>query len=297
MKKQLFRGTGTALVTPFGADALVDFSALGKLIDAQISAGIEAVIPCGSTGESATMTKEEKLAVIKFTVERVAGRIPVIAGTGSNDTLSTIELTRKAKELGADGVLLVCPYYNKPTQRGLYEHHRAVALAADIPQIMYNIPGRSGTNMLPETQLRIAEEFENVIAVKEASANIEQMMEIIRNAPAGFALLSGDDSLALPVIACGGSGVIAVISNYAPVMFGDCVRAALRGDFEKARELQYKLFPLMKINFIESNPIPVKAILAIQGKIEEMYRLPMTPLSDENRTKLEAVVESVGEIK
>jgi 4-hydroxy-tetrahydrodipicolinate synthase len=294
MRTPIFTGTGTALVTPFKKDLSVDFDALGRLIDMQIEQGIEAVIPCGSTGEGATLSTDEKCDVIRFTIERVAGRIPVVAGTGSNDTQATIRLTARAREMGADGVLLVCPYYNKPTQQGLFEHHRAIAEAVDIPQILYNVPSRSGTNMTVETQLRIAEECPNVVAIKEASANLEQIAEIIRSAPEGFLILSGDDSLALPVIACGGKGSIAVISNYAPKQYGDLVRAALSGDFATAREHLFALLPLMKLNFIESNPIPAKAILAAQGLIEEIYRLPLTPLQPENRTKVEQGMRAAG---
>lgn len=274
-----FTGTATALVTPFLPDESIDFDSLGKLIDFQIEQGIEGIVPCGSTGEAATMSYQEKVSVIRFTIERAAGRVKVIAGTGSNDTRATITLTRTAKELGADAVLLVAPYYNKPTQNGFFEHFRAIAEAVDIPQIIYNVPGRTGSNIIAETQLRIAECSTNIIATKEASANLEQMMEIIANAPSHFSVLSGDDSLALPVIACGGRGVIAVISNYAPKRFGDLVRAALKGDYAEARSLQYGLLPMMKLNFIESNPIPVKFILSQLGMMEEIYRLPLTPAS------------------
>lgn len=294
MKTRVFTGTGTALVTPFYADRSIDFESLGRLIDKQIECGIEALVPCGSTGEGATLSTEEKSSVIRFTVERAAGRVPVIAGTGTNNTQAAIELTRRAKELGADAVLLVCPYYNKPSQQGLFEHHRAIAEAVDIPQILYNIPGRSGVNMLPETQLRIAEECANVVATKEASANLEQIAEIARAAPEGFVVLSGDDSLALPIIACGGQGAIAVISNYMPTEYGNLVRAALAGDIAKARQLHFDVLPLMKLNFIESNPGPVKAALAMQGAIEEVYRLPMTPLQPANRSKLEQGLREAG---
>ncbi len=294
MRKPVFTGTGTAIVTPFAADGSVDTAALLRLIDMQVEGGVEAIIPCGSTGEGATLSTEEKCEVIRLTVERVAGRVPVIAGTGSNSTHATIQLTKRAKELGADGVLLVCPYYNKPTQQGLFEHHRAIAEAVDIPQILYNVPGRTATNMLPETQLRIAEQCGNVVATKEASANLEQISEIINSAPEGFAVLSGDDSLALPVIACGGQGTIAVISNYMPREFGDLVRAALAGDFATARSLQARLLPLMQLNFIESNPGPVKAVLAMKGLIEETYRLPLVPLQSAHRAKVEQGLREAG---
>lgn len=289
-----FTGTATAIVTPFLPDESIDFDSLGKLIDFQIEQGIEGIVPCGSTGEAATMSYQEKVAVIGFAVERAAGRVKVIAGTGSNDTRATITLTRTAKELGADGVLLVAPYYNKPTQNGFFEHFRAIAEAVDIPQIIYNVPSRTGSNILAETQLRIAESNTNIIATKEASANLEQMMEIISNAPSHFSVLSGDDSLALPVIACGGKGVIAVISNYVPKRFGELVRAALSGDFEEARRLQFGLLPMMKLNFIESNPIPVKFILSQMAMIGEQYRLPLTPASASSKTALMSGMKQCG---
>lgn len=289
-----FSGTATALVTPFHDNGDIDFAALGALIDRQIAGGVEAVVPCGSTGESATMNHDEKLRVISFTVEHVAGRAKVIAGTGSNDTRATIGLTREARAAGVDAVLLVGPYYNKPTQEGHVRHYAAIADAVDIPMIIYNVPGRTGSNMTAETQLRIAECSSNIIATKEASANLEQMQEIIRSAPAHFALLAGDDSLALPAIACGARGVIAVISNYAPGMFGECVRKALSGDYAAARSIQYALLPLMKLNFIESNPIPVKFILASLGLIKETYRLPLVPLSASSKEKILAALQETS---
>jgi dihydrodipicolinate synthase (EC 4.2.1.52) len=219
---------------------------------------------------------------------------PVIAGTGTNDTRTTIALTRKAKEVGANAALLVCPYYNKPTQQGLYEHFRAVAEAVDLPLVLYNVPGRTAVNMAAETQLRLAEEFPTIIGTKEASGNLEQVMEILRHAPAHFRLLAGDDALALPIIACGGSGVVSVLSNYAPRQFGECIRAALRGDWERARRLHYELFELMRLNFIEPNPIPVKAALALLGMIQERYRLPLTPMQPAHRQRLEAELRRVG---
>jgi 4-hydroxy-tetrahydrodipicolinate synthase len=281
-----FIGTATALVTPFLSDESIDFDSLGRLIDIQIEQGIEAIVSCGSTGEAATLSFQEKVALIRFTIEKAAGRVKIIAGTGSNDTRATITLTRTAKDLGADAVLLVAPYYNKPTQNGFFEHFRAIAEAVDIPQIIYNVPPRTGSNILAETQLRIAESNKNIIATKEASANLEQIIEIIAHSPAHFSVLAGDDSLALPVIACGGKGAIAVISNYAPKRFGDLVRAALRGDYDEARQLLFGLLPMMQLNFIESNPIPVKYILSQLGLIGEHYRLPLTPASSASKTAL-----------
>ncbi|MBL7999715.1 MAG: 4-hydroxy-tetrahydrodipicolinate synthase, partial [Candidatus Kapabacteria bacterium] len=217
-----------------------------------------------------------------------------IAGTGSNDTRASITLTKEAEDLGADAVLLVAPYYNKPTQHGHIEHYRAIADSTDIPMIIYNVPGRTGSNMSAETQLAIASLSRNIIATKEASANLEQMQEIIRNAPEHFTLLSGDDSLALPAISCGATGVIAVISNYAPKRFGGLIRSALAGDFAAARKEQYSLLAMMKVNFIESNPIPVKFILHESGLIGETYRLPLTPMQESNKAIVRTAMQAAG---
>jgi 4-hydroxy-tetrahydrodipicolinate synthase len=287
-------GTITALVTPMHKDGSIDYVSLKRLIDFQIEGNISAIVPCGSTGESATMTFAEKCEVIRITVEHAAGRVPVIAGTGSNDTAAAIALTKEAKSIGADAVLLVSPFYNKPTQRGLIAHFSAIAESCDIPQILYNVPGRTASNVTAETQLQLAETFTHIIATKEASADLEQMMEIIRHRPAHFTLLAGDDSLALPIIASGGHGVISVLSNYAPAQFGACINAALSGDFEKARALHYPLFDLMRLNFIETNPIPVKGILSMMGICEENYRLPMQPLLKENKEKLREALINAG---
>ena len=287
-------GTITALVTPMHEDGSIDFESLKKLIDFQIDGNISAIVPCGSTGESATMTFDEKCNVIRATVEHAAGRVPVIAGTGSNDTAAAITLTKKAKELGADAVLLVSPFYNKPTQRGLIAHFSAIADACDIPQVLYNVPGRTASNVLPETQLQLAEKYKHIIATKEASGNIEQMMEIIRNRPEHFTVLAGDDTLALPVIASGGHGVISVLSNYAPKQLGSLVESALQGDFAKARAIHYELFELMNLNFIETNPIPVKGILSMMNICQENYRLPMQPLLQENKEILRKALQKAG---
>ncbi|MEN3026563.1 MAG: 4-hydroxy-tetrahydrodipicolinate synthase [Chlorobiota bacterium] len=288
------RGTLTALVTPFQRDGSVDWTALRRLVEFQLQAGVEGLVPVGSTGESATLSFEEKVEIIARVVEWVDGRVPVVAGTGTNDTRTTIELTRQAHRVGADAALIVCPYYNKPTQQGLYEHFRAVAEAVPIPIVLYNVPGRTAVNMTAETQLRLAEEFPTVVATKEASGNLEQVMEILRNALPHFAVLAGDDTLALPLIACGGVGVVSVIANYAPQQFGECVRSALAGGWERARTLHYALFPLMRLNFIESNPIPVKTALAMMGLIEEVYRLPLTPLQPHHRELLERALREAG---
>jgi len=287
-------GTITALVTPMHKDGSIDSESLKKLIDYQIAGQISAIVPCGSTGESATMTFAEKCEVIRITVEHAAGRVPVIAGTGSNDTAAAIALTKEAQSIGADAVLLVSPFYNKPTQRGLIAHYSAIAESCDIPQILYNVPGRTASNVTAETQLQLAEQYSHIIATKEASADLEQMMEIIRNRPAHFTVLAGDDTLALPIIAAGGHGVISVLSNYAPAQFSACINAALAGDFTLARNLHYPLFDLMKLNFIETNPIPVKGILSMMGICEENYRLPMQPLLPEHKEILHKALIKAG---
>ncbi len=288
------RGTLTALVTPFRHDGAIDWESLQRLVEFQIAAGVEGLVVIGSTGEGATLETSEKIELIARVIEWVGGRVPVIAGTGTNNTRTTVALTREAQRLGADAALVVCPYYNKPTQHGLYEHFRAVAEAVQVPIVLYNVPGRTAVNMTAETQLRLAEEFPTIVATKEASGNMEQVMEILRSAPPQFAVLAGDDALALPIIACGGVGVVSVISNYAPKLFGECIRAALAGQWERARELHYRLFPLMRLNFIESNPIPVKAVLAMMGLIQEAYRLPLTPLQPQHRALLERAVREAG---
>lgn len=307
MRNCPFYGTGTALVTPFTKSGEIDFPALGTLIDFQLDGGVEFLVSCGSTGESATMTEEEDRSVISFTIERVrhSGKtttegkaVKVVAGTGSNNTREAVRYTKFAQELGADGALVVTPYYNKPTAAGIIAHYGAICEASpSFPIILYNVPGRTGSNVPAETQLALAEAFPNIVATKEASGNLDQMMEIIANAPEGFAVLSGDDSLTLPLIAAGGKGVISVFSNYAPRGFSDLVRFALGGDFAKARELQYKYLDLMKLNFIESNPMPVKAALTMMGIIEENLHLPLVPMKSENKEKLRTALVNAGLIK
>lgn len=290
-----FTGTYTALVTPFSTDGSVDITSLALLLDLQITAGVEGIVICGSTGEAATMTFEEKISAVRFAVERAEKRVKIIAGTGTNDTHTTVQMTRAAHAAGADGVLVVTPFYNKPSEAGLAAHFRAVSEAADnMPIILYNVPGRTAQNVSAALQLLIAEECPNVVATKEASGNVEQIMEIIRNAPEHFTVLAGDDSFALPLIAAGAVGVVSVLSNYVPKEFGDCVRAALNGDFAEARRLHYLLFPLMKINFIESNPIPVKAALSLMGYCQENYRLPLTPMHPNTLAILRKTLEECG---
>ncbi|MDW8074371.1 MAG: 4-hydroxy-tetrahydrodipicolinate synthase [Bacteroidota bacterium] len=290
----LFRGTATALVTPFQKDGNIDVPALARLVEFQISEGIEALVPCGSTGESATLTMAERLEVIERTVEFAQRRVPVIAGTGTNDTRTTIELTNRAVEIGADAVLVVTPYYNKPSPKGLIEHYRALIRETDARIILYNVPGRTGVNMTAETQLEVAVLSERIIGTKEASGNLEQIQAIIRDAPPHFAVYSGDDSLTLPIIACGGQGVISVISNYLPRRFGEGVRLALRGDYSAARNVLLDLLPLMQANFLEPNPLPVKYILAQMGFIEEVYRLPLVPMSGVSKEKISRLLTQFG---
>jgi 4-hydroxy-tetrahydrodipicolinate synthase len=281
-----WKGTFTAVVTPFRPDGSLDEPSLRKLVDRQFEGGVEGLVPCGTTGEAATMSTEEKLRVIEIVQEQSGGRGRVLAGAGGNSTKDVIALSREIDHIGVDGVLVVVPYYNKPTQEGQYQHFAAVADAIQTPVVMYNVPGRTSANMTGSTALRLAEHG-NIVATKEASGSLAQVMEIIRGAPAGFSILSGEDDLTLPIIALGGHGVVSVVSNEAPAMMGDMVRMALDGRFPEARALHYQLLGLMNVNFIESNPIPVKAALAIMGLIQEEYRLPLTRMSPANRERLE----------
>jgi 4-hydroxy-tetrahydrodipicolinate synthase len=263
------------------------------LVDWQVREGIHFLVPCGTTGESPTLTREEHLAVVDLTVRTAAHRVPVIAGAGGNDTRKVIGLVEELKKLGVDGILSVSPYYNKPTQEGIYQHYRAIAQSTDLPVIIYNVPGRTGSNILPDTLLRLAE-IPNIAGVKEASGDISQIGEICTRAPARFRILSGDDSLTLPLIALGGHGVISVASNEAPGLMARLAEACLDGRREEARALNRRLYPLMKANFVEPNPIPVKAALAMMGKIEEVYRLPLVRISEGARAKLAAALSSLG---
>mgnify|MGYP001444134392 CR=1 FL=1 len=292
-----FSGTITAIITPFKEDLSVDIDSFKKLLDFQINEGIDGIVVCGSTGESATLSAKEKLSLIITAVEHVNGRVPVIAGTGSNNTQDTIDLSLLAREHGADGVLLVAPYYNKPNQEGLYNHYLAIAEAVNIPQIIYNVPGRAGVNILPEVQLKLAEEIPHIVATKEASGDLEQIMTIIKYAPKDFAVLSGDDALTMPILHVGGHGVISVLSNYAPKKFGEAVRQALKGNTAKANKLHYELFDLMQANFIDTNPIPVKTALALMGKCNEIFRLPLIPMNDQEKEMLSQLLKENGFIK
>ena len=292
MSKLALRGCGTAMVTPFQKDGSLDERTLSSFVDWQIEEGIHFLVPCGTTGESVTLTHEEYLCVVKVTVQVAAGRVPVVAGAGGNNTAKVIELIEELKRLGVDAILSVSPYYNKPTQEGIYQHFRAIARSTDLPIIVYNVPGRTSSNIEPETLLRLAE-IPNIVAVKEASGNISQIGDLCTRASEDFAVLSGDDAVTLPLIALGGRGVISVASNEAPRMMAEFTTACLEGRWQEARAWNRKLYPLMKINFVESSPIPVKAALAMMGKIAEVYRLPLVPISEGARTKLSAVLREL----
>lgn len=286
----MFKGSIVALITPF-RNGKVDEKALGDLVEFHVKNGTDAILPCGTTGESATLDHSEHIMVIRMVIDSASGRIPVIAGTGSNSTAEAIHLTREAQKIGANAALLVSPYYNKPTNEGLFLHYKAIAEAVDIPLILYNIPSRTGKNMEPETIARLSE-IKNIVAVKEASGIMDQTSQIASLCK--ITILSGDDSLTLPLMALGATGVISVAANVVPDRVAALTRAWLEGDPQKARKLHYELLPLFKALFLETNPIPVKAALAAMGKISEEYRLPLCKMSPGNRDKLVSVLSSQG---
>ena len=292
MDKTMFTGSGVALITPFTEDG-VDYEAFGKLIDWQIEQGTDALIVCGTTGEPATMTWEERVEAIDFAVKRTAGRVPVFAGTGGNCTRVVIDFSKKIEKLGVDGLLVVTPYYNKTTQEGLIAHFTALADAVNLPIIMYNVPSRTGVNMLPATVAKLAE-HKNIRAIKEASGNIEQITEVARLCGDKIALYSGNDDHVLPLLALGGQGVISVTANVAPKLMHEMVEAALKGDIATARAINNRLLPLHKELFCESNPIPVKWALNRMGKIPAGIRLPLTWLTPAGQKKVEAALASAG---
>lgn len=286
----MFRGAITALVTPFRGDR-VDEDAYRRLIDWQIREGVQGIVPCGTTGESATLSHEEHNRVIDIAVDEAHGRVPVIAGAGSNSTAEAIRLTRHAKEAGADGALLITPYYNKPTQEGLYQHFKRVAEESKFPLVPYNVPGRTGVNLQPETVARLAE-IPDVVGIKEASGDLRQVSEILEKCGERITVLSGDDFTVLPLLALGGGGVISVVSNVAPADMSGMVEAFRRGELGRARELHYKMMPLTRALFLETNPIPVKTALAAMGRIDLELRLPLCPMQEANRARLEAALRS-----
>ncbi len=289
----MFTGTGTALVTPFCGDGSLDEATLRGLAKRQIDASIDFLVPCGTTGESPTLTHEEHLRVVQITVEIGKGKVPVLAGAGGYNTAEVIALGRELAALGADGILSVTPYYNKPTQDGLFQHYRAIAEAVSLPIILYSVQGRTGVNIEPATVRRLAE-IENIVGIKEASGNVSQMAAILNAVPDDFIVLSGDDAITLPVISLGGRGVISVVSNEIPAEMSQLTRLALQGDFSGARAIHRRYHPLMEINFVESNPIPVKAAMAEMGLLKPVWRLPLVAPKAENQARVRAVLESLG---
>ena len=294
MAEKSFCGTFTALITPFKEDESIDYDALGKLIDFQIQNGVNGIVPCGTTGESPTLTHKENNEVIDFVVKKVAKRVLVIGGTGSNSTHEAVEMSQKAEKSGADAVLIVNPYYNKPTQEGLYLHFKKIADSLKIPIILYNIKGRTAVNLETPTLLRLINDCENIIAVKEASGDINQIKEVIEKTPADFCVLSGDDNLTLDVIKSGGDGVISVASNIVPKKVSQIVNLALEKNFAHADKLNNELMPLFKGCFIETNPIPIKAMLAQKNMCKEIYRLPMCKMSAEHKKETIELMKKQG---
>jgi 4-hydroxy-tetrahydrodipicolinate synthase len=295
MKLDWMRGCATALVTPFKSDGSIDEARMRALVDRQITGGVKLLVPCGTTGESATMSEDEDARVIAMTIDVARGRAKVIAGAGSNSTSSAIEYSKRVRELGADAALQVAPWYNKPTQEGLYAHFRAIAEAVpDLPIMLYNVPGRTSSNIAAQTTLRLARDCQNIVAVKEASGNLSQIMEILRQRPEGFSVLSGDDAVTLPLIALGAQGIVSVASNEVPDLMSQMTNLALEGKWHEARALHYRLLPLMETNFIESSPGPVKAAMAMMGLLEENFRLPLVPVTEKSRATIEQVINDLG---
>lgn len=289
----MFKGCGTALVTPFRHDLSLDESALRRLVRRQIDAGIDFLVPCGTTGENPTLTHDEHLRVVEITLAESNGQVTVLAGAGGYNTMEVIDLAKELESMGVDGILSVTPYYNKPTQEGLYQHYKAIAAAVSIPIVVYSVQGRTGVNVEPATLARLAE-IENIVGVKEASGNMGQIASIVGRAPEDFTVLSGDDAIALPVIALGGHGVISVVANEIPREMTRLIHACLDGDFAHARELQRRYLPLMEMNFIESNPIPAKAAMAEMGLMEPVWRLPLVPPKAENLERIRSVLQATG---
>jgi 4-hydroxy-tetrahydrodipicolinate synthase len=289
-KKSTLTGCGTALVTPFRQDFSLDEARLHRLVARQIEAGIDFLAPCGTTGENPTLTHEEHLRVVEISIAEARGRVPVLAGAGGYNTKEIVALARALESLHADGILSVAPYYSKPTQEGLYRHYKAIAEAVSVPVILYNVPRRTGVNIEPETVKRLAE-IENILGIKEASGDISQMASLISRVPESFLILSGDDSIALPLIALGGHGLISVTSNEIPAEMTHLVRCALQNNFHEARRLQRKYLPLMEVNFIETNPLPVKTAMAAMGLLEPVWRLPLCPPKQETVEKVKSVLQ------
>ena len=291
-----FTGAGTALVTPFTRSGEFDDAAMRRLVRRQIEAGIHFVSPCGTTGENPTLTDDERVGIVKLVVAEAAGRVPVLAGAGGYNTAEVIELAHEFQRIGVDGLLSVTPYYNKPTQEGLYQHYRAIAESTSLPIVLYNVPGRTGVNLETSTLVRLAA-IPNIVGVKEASGNMQQMCDICRAVPADFLVICGDDALTLPLMAVGGRGVISVASNEAPSEVARMVEAAERNDFAAARAIHQRLMPLMAVNFVEANPVPVKAAMAAMGLLEEAYRLPIVGPKPESKERILHVLKELGLLK
>ena len=291
--RTMFTGCGTAMVTPFKRDGSLDDAAVSRLAKRQVDAGIDFLVPCGTTGEVPTLTDEEQVRIVKLVVAEAKGRVPVLAGAGGYNTHEVIEAGKRMKAAGADGLLSVTPYYNKPTPEGLYQHYKAIGDAVGLPIVVYNVPGRTGCNVDPATLVRLSS-IPQVVAVKEASGNMTQMAEVCGSVPDDFIVLSGDDALTLPLMAIGGRGIISVASNEIPAEMSRMVELAEQGDFAGARALHKRLLPLLMVNFIESNPIPVKSAMASMGLLDEIYRLPMVPPRPASKQKIEAVLHAVG---
>ena len=289
----MFSGCGTALVTPFRRDLSLDEAALHRLVRRQIDAGIDFLVPCGTTGENPTLGRHEQLRVVEITLEEAAGRVPVLAGAGGYNTAEVIALAKELESMGVDGILSVTPYYNKPTPEGLYQHYKAIASAISLPIIVYSVPRRTGTNVDTATLKRLAE-IDNIVGIKEASGDLSQVASMVSHLPENFVVLSGDDALALPIIALGGKGVISVVSNEIPAEMTELVRYCLENNFERARRLQRRYLPLMEVNFIESSPSPVKAAMAAMGLLEPVWRLPLCGPKPENEERIRGVLECLG---
>jgi 4-hydroxy-tetrahydrodipicolinate synthase len=292
----MFTGCGTALVTPFRRDLSLDEQTMRRLVRIQIDAGIDFLVPCGTTGESPTLADEEHLRIVEIVVEEARGKAPVLAGAGGNDTAHVIKMARECEALGANGILSVSPYYNKPTQEGLYQHFKAIAAAVQVPVILYNIPGRTGVNIEPSTIKRLAE-IENITGVKEASGSISQMAALLADVPEDFIVFSGDDGITLPLMALGGRGLISVTSNEIPAEMTQIVKLALANDFAAARKIHQRYFRVMEMNFVETNPGPVKAAMALMGLLDPVFRLPLVPPKPESLAKIRSALEAVGLVK
>ena len=288
-----FSGAFTALVTPF-KDGKIDEERFREHIEWQINEGIHGLVPCGTTGESATLSHDEHKEAIRICVEQAAKRVPVLAGAGSNNTAEAVHLAQFAQEAGADGVLLISPYYNKPTQEGIYQHFKHIADAIDIPIVLYNVPGRTGSNLLPSTVARLSKDIPQIVGIKEATGNLIQVSDLLEQCDSSFNILSGDDFTLLPLLSLGGAGVISVVSNLVPNKMASLCNAWNAGDIEKARQLHFEMQPLNRAMFMESNPIPVKTALALQGKMDTDFRLPMVPLAQDNLERLKSIMADAG---